>query len=222
MTYYRVSALACGFARMWRGWSVIVPVVVVNAILQALLVWPDATPMVDALAVVVAIASGLVFLIAYGLLNATALGVADGHVGWPEAVSTLHGRAGRFAIWAIALGVLTAIGLAFYTVPGIIVLDITPFVLLATLDGQNNPLAVNFRTIGRRFWRWLVTALIMTLVLLVGSILSAVFTFFTRNPLASLGAWLVWGLFAAWITTAWALVYRSAQVETAGQAPTEG
>ena len=222
MTYYRVSALASGFVRMWRGWQVIVPVVLVNAVLQALLVWPDATPMIDALAVVLALASGFVLLVAYGLVAATALKVPDGHVGWPLAVTTLRGSAPRYTLWAILRALAIAIGLAIFTLPGLVVMAVTPFLVLAAIDGPGNPLVANFRTIGRRFWRWLVTALITTGALVVGSLLSGVFTFFTRNPLAAFVAWIVAGLVIAWFTTAWALVYRSARDETLSGAQMQG
>jgi len=212
MTYYRVSALAYGLARMWRGWAVLVPVVLANALLQAVLVWPDATPMIDTSAIVLAALSGLVLLIAYTLVAATALHVAEGHVGWSLAVATVRRHAARFTVWALALGLVTWVGLALFTVPGLIVVGGTPFVLLAVLDGQANPLAANFRTIGRRFWRWLVTAIVTTLVLVVGSLLSGFFTFFTRASLAAFVVWLVGGLIIAWFTTAWALVYRNAAV----------
>ena len=43
MKTYRFSCLASGFVRMWRAWIVILLVVVVNALLQALLIWPPFT-----------------------------------------------------------------------------------------------------------------------------------------------------------------------------------
>jgi len=213
MTTYGVSAIASGFVRMWRGWTVIVPVVIVNALLLALLIWPDPIPGQSALPIVLALLDAVVFLIAYGLISATALHVADGKVGWPQALAVLRGNAARYAIWAVGLAVVAIIGRAFYTLPGLLVLALTPFLLLAALDGQANPLAANFRTIGRRFWRWLVTVVIAGLVLAIGSISSGLFTFFTRTPLATLVVWLVAGLVLAWFTTAWALIYRSAHAE---------
>jgi hypothetical protein len=210
MKTYRVSALASAFVRMWRGWSVIVPVVVVNALLQAAIIWPDPTPGWNAEAIVLALLSGVVFLVAYGLVGATALRVADGRVGWGQAIGLLRANGWRYAAWAVALGVVTAVGLAVYTVPGLLVLAVTPFLALAAIDGRSNPLAENFGVLGRRFWRWLVTVVITGLVVLVGSLGSGLFTFFVRGSVASLAVWLVAGLVLAWFTTAWALIYRSA------------
>jgi len=214
MKTYHVSALASGFVRMWRGWTVIVPVVVVNAVLLALLIWPDPIPGQGTLTIVLALLDAVVFLVAHGLVSATALQVADGRVGWPQALRVLRNNAVRYSTWAVALAIAAIVGRAFYTLPRMLVLALTPFLLLAALDGQANPLAANFRTIGRRFWRWLPTVIIAGLVLVVGSIGGGFFTFFTRTPLATLVVWLVAGLVLAWFTTAWALIYRSVQAES--------
>ncbi len=215
---YRVSALASGFVRMWRGWRVLLPVVVVNAILQALLVWPAFTYDTAWWAVIAAALSAMVFGVAFGLVASTALQVPDGPVGWGAALSRLRANLGPYALWALGWLVLVSVGLALYTIPGLVVAAVLPFLLLAALDGERNPLGANFRALGRRFWRWLVTVAIIGLVLIVGDVMAGLFTFFTRNPLASLVVWLVAGLGAAWITTTWALIYRSAG---AHQSPTE-
>lgn len=215
MTTYRVSALASGLVRMWRGWTVIVPVVILNALLLALLVWPDPIPGQGALPIALALLDALVFLVAYGLICSTALQVADGRVGWPQAVGMLRVRAARYAIWAVALAVAAVIGRAVYTIPGLLVLALTPFLLLAALDGHRNPLAANFRTIGKRLGRWLVTVVIAGLVLLIGSLAGGFLTFFVRVPLASFVVVLVAGFLLAWFTTAWALIYRSAHADRA-------
>jgi hypothetical protein len=196
MTFYRFSALAYGIARMWRGWAVILPVVVVNALLQALLIWPDPTPGLNVPAILLALASAVFFLAAYALVGATALHVPEGHVGWPQALGVVRQHAARYIVTALVLGIVAVIGLALYTVPGVVVIAVTPFVLLAALDGQRNPLVANFVTLGRRFWRWLVTIAITGLVVVVGWLLAGLFAFFIRGGLASF--------------TAWALVYRSA------------
>jgi hypothetical protein len=166
--------------------------------------------MIDSSAILYAVVSGIVFLASYGLVAAAALHVADGRVGWRQATGVLRRHGLRFALWAVGLGLLVAVGFAVYTVPGLIVLALTPFLLLAALDGQANPLAANFRTIGRRFWRWLVTTIVTGVVVIVGALGSGLFTFFTRGSFASLIVWLVAGFVLVWFTTAWALIYRAA------------
>jgi hypothetical protein len=210
---YRVSALASGFVRMWRGWRVIVPVIVVNAVVQALLVWPPYTYDSGLWVGVSALISALAFGAAFGLVAGTALHVADGSVGWPLAIRTLRAHLLGYALWALAWLVAVCVGLAFNTVPGLVIAGLTPFLLLAALDGHRNALGRNLRTLGRRFWRWLITVVIIGIVLLVGDLSAGLFTFFTRNPLASLVVWLIGGLVIAWFTTAWALIYRSAWAE---------
>ena len=213
MRTYRISALASAFVRMWRGWRVIVPVVVVNAALQALLIWSDPTPGYGIGPLLLALVSAVVFLVSYGLVAATALKVADGPVGWQQAVATLRSHAVRYSVWAVGLAVVAIAGFAVYTVPGLVVLALTPFLLLAALDGQRNPLGANVRTIGRRFWRWLLTTVITGAVVLVGNLVGGLTTFFVRGSVASLLVWVVSGLVLAWFTTAWALIYRSAWAE---------
>jgi hypothetical protein len=218
---YRASALASGFVRMWRGWRVIVPVILVNAVLQALLIWPDPTPGEGIVPLLLALVSAVVFLVAYGLVTATALHVADGPVGWGQAKTTLRVNGMRYAAWAIGLAVVTIAGLAIYTIPGLVVLALTPFLLLAALDGRANPLGANFHTMGRRFWRWLVTTVITGLVVIVGSLLSGLTTFFVRGSIASLLVWIVSGFVLAWFTTAWGLIYRSAWSEPSEPEPAD-
>ncbi len=219
MKTYRVSALASALVRMWRGWAVIVPVVIVNAILQALLIWTDPTPGDGAVPVLLALASALVFIVAYGLAAATALHVADGRVGWPMAIMALKDRAGGYALSVVGLLIVIAIGLALYGLPGLLVVAVTPFVLLAALDGQPNVLGSNFRTIARRPWRWLVTTGITGLIVILGSFINGFTAFFIRGSAASLVVWIISGLVLAWFTTAWALIYRNAHAPAVEVAP---
>lgn len=211
---YRVSALASGFVRMWRGWRVILPVVVANAVVQALLVWPPYTYDMGWWVVVGAVLSALAFGVAFGLVASTALQVPDGPVSWSAALGTLRTHVRGYALWAVAWLLAVSIGLALNTFPGLLVAALTPFLLLAALDGQGNALVRSLRTVGRRFWRWLVTVAVIGLVLFVSDLGAGLFTFFIRNPLASLTVWLVGGVVIAWFTTAWALIYISAWTPT--------
>lgn len=213
MRTYRVSALASAALRLWRGWTVLVPVVIVNAVLQALLVWPPFTYDATWYVVVSAVISAIVFLIAYGLLAVVALRVADGRVGWSVAIAGLRANLARYTVWAVVMSVVVIIGLALYTIPGLVVLAITPFLLFAALDGRPKPLAVNFHTIGRRFWRWLVTVVITGIGVLLGSVIAGFTEFFWRGGIGAFLVWLVGGLLFAWVTVAWGLIYRSAWAE---------
>ena len=210
MSIYRVSAFAYAAQRMWRGWTIIVPVVVANAAIQALLIWPD-IQVTDWLPMVaLAIASALAFMLAYAAVAATALRVPDGVVHPRQVVPALRANGIRYALWALGLLLVTIVGLAIYAVPGILILAVTPFLLLAAIDGRTNPLVSNFRVIRRRFWRWLSLVVVIGVLVGVGILAAGLTSFFVRGPVASFAVWLVCGLVLAWFTTAWALVYRSA------------
>ncbi len=210
MTTYRRSALAAAALRMWRGWSVIIPVVIANAGLQAILAWPGIRTDDDAILILLALVSAAGFIVSLGFVTASALLVSDGRVGWSRALGVMRPQGLLYSVWAIALGAAVIVGLAFYTVPALLVVALTPFLLLAALDGRRNALGANFRTIGRRFWRWLVTVVVVAVGVLLGWVLAGLTGFFLRGALASLVVWLVAGFAIAWITTAWAVIYRSA------------
>lgn len=217
MTTYRVSALAFGLIRMWRGWSVVLVAVVANALLQAVLVIPGADPATFGFWLL-AFLSALVFAASFGLITAVALLVADGHVGWDRATAALRAHGRGYLLYAVGLLVAFTAGLTFGAIPGLVVLAITPFLLLAALDGQRNPLAANFHAMGQRFWRWLVTVIIVGIAVLVGTLLMGLTGFFVRGALASFLSWLVAGLVISWFQVTWGLIYRSTTV-AAGARP---
>lgn len=210
MKTYRFSALASSFVRMWRGWSVVLIVVIVNALLQALLIWPPFTYESGVWTTISAIIGGIVMWIAYGLVAANALTVAEGKVSLREAFSTLRSNLSRYLVWSIVWFVAVAVGMALYVVPGVVVIAITPFLALAALDGQRNPLKVNFQVLGRRWGRWLITTVIVVLVLTLAWNISGFTAFFLRGPLATTVIWIVGGWLLAWFLTAYGLIYRSA------------
>ncbi len=207
---YRVSALAFGFVRMWRGWSVVLPVIVGNAIVQALLIWPPFTYGAVVWRIVSAVLSGLVAAAAFAAIAVVALRAGDGPVRWVDVLATLRAHGRPYATWAILWGVAVAIGLALYVIPGVLIIALTPFLALAVLDGMRNPLAENFRVIGRRWARWLITTIIVILVLVIGWNLGGLAAFFLRGPFATLVVWLIGGWLIAWFATAYGLIYRGA------------
>lgn len=212
MKTYRFSCLASGFVRMWRAWAVVIVVVVVNALLQALLIWPPFTYGSGVWTTISAVVSGIVMWIAFGLVAAGALKVADGPVSLRDAASTLRSHARAYLIWSLVWFVAVVIGLALFVVPGVVVIALTPFLALAVLDGQGNPLKANFTALGRKWGRWLVTTVIVVLVLVLAWNVSGFTAFFLRGPLATALIWLVGGWLLAWFLTAYGLIYRSAAV----------
>lgn len=207
---YRISALGAAARGMWRGWTVLVPVVVVNAALQALLVWPSVTIDASAMLVALAVASYLVLLVAAGLVVAVALDVPDGRVGWRTVMVRLRVRAVPFACWTTAFAVVAAAAWVFSVVPGALVLAVGVYVPFAALDGRGATLRVAWAALRRRFWRWLLTCVVVGVLGFVGLVVAGFTMFFLRGSFGSALVWLVGGLVAAWVAVAWGLVYRAA------------
>ena len=206
---YRVSVLATGFARMWRAWRVLLPVVVVNALVQGILLLPGVLPYLTIAFVLTALLSFVILVASFGLIAAAMLQAVEGPVSAGAAVDTLRDRTWPLLAWSLGLVLVAIAGFAIYVVPGFIVLALTPYLLLAVVDGQRNPIAVNFRTIGARWGRWLITVVIMGAICFIMWFLSALDGFFVTGAPGAIIAWLVLGLVSAWFTCAWALIYRS-------------
>jgi hypothetical protein len=206
---YRVSVLATGFARMWRSWRVLLPVVVVNALVQGILLLSGVLPYLTIVFVLTALLSFVILVAAFGLVAAAMLQAVEGPVSAGAAVDTLRDRTWPLLAWSLGLVLVAIAGFAVYVVPGFIVLALTPYLLLAVIDGQRNPIAVNFRTIGARWGRWLITVVIMGAICFIMWFLSALNGFFVTGAPGAIIAWLVLGLVSAWFTCAWSLIYRS-------------
>ncbi|MEZ5116582.1 MAG: hypothetical protein R2737_09975 [Candidatus Nanopelagicales bacterium] len=206
---YGFSVLLSGFARMVRAWRPVLVAVVLNTVVQALLTWPDLTPGLSLWFLLASAVSFAAFLLALALQVSAALHAVDGPVSLGAAMATARERLGWFSLHAVLLLVAVMIGLMLYTVPGLVVIALTPFVLLAAMDGRRNVVATNFHAMGFRFGRWLLTTVVLAVVLFVFFLLAALNSFFIGGVIASVIAWLVLGLLSAWLLCAWATVYRS-------------
>lgn len=206
---YRVSALVTGFARMWRGWKVILPVVAINAVVQAILVLSAPLPYLTVTFVLTALLSFVILAAGFGVVAAAMLQATEGPVSAGAAFDTLRARTWPLLAWSLVLVIVVTLGFALYLVPGFLILAVTPYLLLAVIDGQRNPLAANFRTIGSRWGRWLVTVIVLGILCFVLWFLATLDGFFLGGLGGSIIGWLAIGLVASWFTCAWALVYRS-------------
>ena len=206
---YRVSVLVTGFARMWRAWRLLLPVVIGNALVQGILLLSGVLPYLTIVFVFTALLSFVILVASFGLIAAAMLQAAEGPVSAGAAIDTLRTRTWPLLAWSLGLVLVAIAGFALYVVPGFIVLALTPYLLLAVVDGKRNPLAVNFRTIGARWGRWLITVVLMGVICFVMWFLSALDGFFVTGAPGAMIAWLVLGLVSAWFISAWALVYRS-------------
>ena len=206
---YRVSVLVTGFARMWRAWRVLLAVVIVNSVVQGILLLSGVLPYLTIVFVLTALLSFVVLVASFGLIAAAMLQAVEGPVSAGAAIDTLRARTWPLLAWSLGLVLVAIAGFALYVVPGFIVLALTPYLLLAVVDGKRNPLAVNFRTLGARWGRWLVTVVLMGVICFVMWFLSALDGFFVTGAPGAMIAWLLLGLVSAWFTCAWALIYRS-------------
>lgn len=206
---YRVSVLVTGFTRMWRAWRLLLPVVIVNAVVQGILLLSGVLPYLTIVFVLTALLSFVILVASFGLIAAAMLQAVQGPVSAGAAIDTLRARTWPLLAWSLGLVLVAIAGFALYVVPGFIVLALTPYLLLAVVDGKRNPLAVNFRTIGARWGRWLITVVLMGVICFVMWFLSALDGFFVTGAPGAMIAWLVLGLVSAWFTCAWALIYRS-------------
>lgn len=211
---YHVSVLATGFARMWRAWRVLVPVVIINALVQGILLLSGVLPYLTVIFVLTALLSFVVLVASFGLVAAAMLQAVQGTVSAGAAFDALRARTWPLLAWSFGLVLVAILGFVLYVVPGFIVLALTPYLLLAVIDGQGNPIAANFRTIGARWGRWLLTVALMGVICFILWFLSALDGFFVTGAPGAMIAWIVLGLVSAWFTCAWALVYRTVNPRT--------
>lgn len=214
--WYGVSAILTGLTRLGRAPLAFLLAVVGNAALQALLVLPGTVPGTSVLSWLLALVSFAVLVLAAALATAAALGAVTGTMRLGASVAAAVRRLGRFALWCLLLSVAVTVGLALFTVPGLLVAAVTPYVLLAASDGRGNPLVTDLRAIAQRPGRWLVTALLMGVVLLLSWLVSALSGFFVGGAVSAFVSWLWFGFLFCWFTCAWATVYRSTAAGAAG------
>ncbi len=206
---YRVSVLATAMLRMWRGWRILLPVVLANALIQGALVLPGVLPYLTPIFVALALVSLAVLAVSFTLLAATMLQACTGPVSVRVVLEVTSRRWLPLLAWSLGLALVVTLGLALYVLPGLLVLAVTPYLLLAVVDGQPRPLGVNFSAIRARWGRWLITVMVVAAVCLVLWSLSALDGFFVTGFGGALIGWLGIGLVSSWLICAWALVYRS-------------
>lgn len=216
---YRVSSLLSGLGTMWRGTAPALIAVVVNAVVQSLLIYWNAPIGLNFAYIVSFVLSAVVLVYCFGVLARTALSSVASRVSVGEALSQTNRVIGVFAVWAVLLIVAITATLWISPFAAWVLLVLVPFVPLAAADGRSNAIGANFRAIKDRFGRWLLTAVIITLIGAVLFLLTSVNVLFVKGFPASLIAWLAIGLLAWWLLTAWALVYRNTKVGEVEAAP---
>lgn len=215
---YRRSVLVSAASKWRRGATVTIVTVLINAVLQAILVrghtifgFVSTTELV-----ILGLLSFVVLLLCGSVVISAALIACVEPVTRPAAIKQARSHFWLFTIWVIVWILIVGAGLIVYSIPGLVLAALLPFVSIAAMDGQRNAVVANFRAIGNRFGRYLLT-LAVTGVLMLGVFLIAVINeVFVTGWLASLIAWILFGIFASWLFLGWSLLYRST---TVGQLP---
>lgn len=204
---YRYSVLLTGARRMWRGTGVVVPMIVVNALAQGLLVLPTQSAFAGLVLAVTALVSAVALLASVGVVVAAAL---DSHgptrPTWRGVLRRVGGSWLAYVAWTTALFVLVAVGFAFWTWPGAVVLAVGLFVPLAAMDGQSPP-GATWSIIRQRPVRWAVTVVAVLALGLIASLLTAVLWFFVPQFVGVVIAGLAWGVLVWWWVTSLAALY---------------
>ncbi len=184
---------------MWRGWKIVLPIIVINAVVQGLLLLPGVLPYATIGFALTAVASFVALAASFTLVSASMLQAVAGAVSTHSALAALRARIWPILGWSLGLVAVVTMGLAFYVIPG----------LVAVVDRAPNPLATNFRVLGARWGRWLITIVVVALICGLVWLLSALDGFFVTGSGGAIIGWFGIGLVSSWLICAWALVYRS-------------
>ncbi|MGV1035861.1 MAG: hypothetical protein ACOYD0_02390 [Candidatus Nanopelagicales bacterium] len=210
---YGWSAFATACARFWRATLLFAAVAGVNAAIQALLTVPKPVPgLNNAEFLLLALASYLVLLVSLAAISTAALRTVSGRAGFADTWNAMRPRLGHFILWTFLWTVACTVGFMLFAVPGIILLLLTPYMVIAAADGTGNPLTANFRAIGSRFGRYLITVITSCVWLVLLYVTSGVTSFILDGANAAFAFWLIAGVSGAWMVTTWALIYRSTPV----------
>lgn len=209
---FKFSALISAVGRFFRNFWALVIAIVVNAIVQAILVATNVTISFNFGFIIFVLISLAGFLWSFFYINRVGL---EGTVGKPsiaEVYNQDNSNFTKFALWSLALWLVTLIALIVYAWAAVLILIVFVFVPLAAADGQANPIKANFEAIKDRWGHWLMTSIILFVIIWVLMLLTAATGFFVGGFAGSLITWLVWGVFASWVVLAYGLIYRSTRV----------
>ncbi len=204
----RGSALIRAARVMWATAPVALGAIAANAAAQGALTYLDTPSGLSPAFLIAFVVSAAIALGTYGVLTAAALTSAQGlgravldrlRAGWPA-----------FVVWALAQWlVMLAVSLvSVYLILPVAVL--TPFLPLAAMAGQRHALRTNFVTIRASLGRWLLTSLALSALAVLLYLLAVANTLFVHGTWAAVFFWLVTGVLAWWVLTAWALIRASA------------
>ena len=107
---YGVSVLATASVRMWRAWRIVLPVVIVNAAVQASLLIPGVIPYLSLPFVVLSLLSFVFLATAFGVVAVAMLHATRGAVVAQSVWRQLRERWFLLLVWSLILVVVTTLG----------------------------------------------------------------------------------------------------------------
>lgn len=195
-------------SNMAAAWRVAIPVVLLNAVIQSLLLVVDPSPPLTWWIWPLALVSFAAIVGTLALVLGALLLGARGDCSWSAAASVTRSRLLPLLLYAAALIILTTIGLALWVLPGLVVLALTPYLLIAVMAGETNPIMSNLRAIRARVGRWILLLVVTGILggaLWVGSALVA---FFVPGTIGTFLTWLVIGLVGTALVQMWCRAWR--------------
>lgn len=184
-------------------WKYALPVIIINALIQPLLIMSDPTP---------ALTWSIWPLAAISLLSLTVTTIVivsavclrtTGKYSYKDLISRLRSRLLPVLLYTVGWLVLMILGLSLWVIPGLILLAVTPYLLIAVIEGSGNPIASNFHAIRVGLLRWIL--LLIASAFLVGMtwVASAFMAFFLPAFMGSALTWVAFGVIGTFVIQMW-------------------
>ena len=196
---------------MRTDWKYALPVIVINALIQPLLIMTDPTP---------ALTWSIWPLAAISLLSLTITSMVvvsavclrtTGKYSFKDLTSRLRSRLLPVLLYSIGWLVLMILGLSLWVIPGLVLLAVTPYLLIAVIEGSRNPITSNFHAIRVGVLRWIL--LLIASAFLVGMtwVASAFMAFFLPPFMGSALTWIAFGVIGTFVIQMWNRAWLRAQ-----------
>lgn len=191
-----------------RGWRVFAPVVLAQAVVQALLVVADPVPALTPGFVALVVVSASVAIVALWLMVCAASAGVDGT---PRRALSRATRHPEMLGSVLAIGVGAVAASALWAGLAALVLTLGMIFLAAQADGRARP----WQTVRGAPWRTALAVLVSIVALLLCWVLAGVLGFFVGGTLAAAGTWLWFGLTATVLSCRWCWVTSVARTALA-------
>lgn len=206
---FKISALGRGLLRLRYSWSVALPAICVNALLQAALVSAPVWALVAVLGSVVS------FVLSALLIQAASVRAQAGDVTWEGVWATAKSVGVRYTITIVVVACLVVLGIMTYIWPGLVVAALLAFASIAAITDDGNPFIRNFRIIAAHPFRWLITMLCIAVIAGFAWIAMFVTGFFVPGFVGAFAVCLGGGLLCWWWSEALTLIYFRRRVQQA-------